>query len=422
MGDLLSSNVQTFFPDTDDPYLKFVVKCQIVTETLSIPLNVALLILFHRLYQTNKHKMFTHASRTKRWDQTVVIFTYLLLLFGLAFSICQGLFENFALHNCASIINTYTEFFFFVGHRTLLLLIFLNRLFAVFAGSVYGYPISVYYVLFTLIIVYGVLSWTCHAFNLAIMKVQSGWSLWNGDGYVCGWQFGVLVTHMIRPFDYVLNVTILFLFLYKLYDLHKGEQVRRRASRAARPKRHDDKSHPSGGSNTDIKTQTITTSTERRKRKEHSNLEIVARRITALTFVALFTSILVTGGYLGYHMRIITVLWSWDLAINSYCCILVLTWANFMINPCFGKKCDRCCCIKCIQCCECVLIGPFARTSHESVEHLSNLKQPVTPEMTTDTVYDETQVTQQTQIEITLQTQMTPPALLKHDTLTLPIS
>eukprot|EP01084_Bolivina_argentea_P043212 79617_1 len=145
MGNWLNSSVQTFFPDTTDPYLVLIVRCKIVTETMSIPLNLLLLILFHILYQKNKTKLSRH--RTKHSsnngcisNNTTVILTYLLLIFGFIFSILQGLLENFALPNCADIINTYFEFFFYIGHRTILLLIYLNRLFVVFADSAVGYP------------------------------------------------------------------------------------------------------------------------------------------------------------------------------------------------------------------------------------------------------------------------------------------
>eukprot|EP01083_Nonionella_stella_P131290 398768_1 len=182
MGDLLSSSVQTFFPDTSDPYLVFIVRCKIVTETISVPINLLLLIVFHRLYLKHKAKASSQSKSPRKKpkegcisDTIIVILTYLLLIFGFIFSICQGLLENFALSNCANLVNTYLEFVFYIGHRTLLLLIFVNRLFLVFSGSAYSYPMFLYYILLVLIIACGILSFISHSFNLAIMKVSSGW-------------------------------------------------------------------------------------------------------------------------------------------------------------------------------------------------------------------------------------------------------
>ena len=60
---------------------------------------------------------------------------------------------------------------------------------------------------------------------------------------------------------------------------------------------------------------------------------------------------------MGYYIRIIGALWPFDIILNSVCCILMFKFTNYMIWPCFGKKCDRCCCIKYLRCCDCVFIG-----------------------------------------------------------------
>ena len=60
---------------------------------------------------------------------------------------------------------------------------------------------------------------------------------------------------------------------------------------------------------------------------------------------------------MGHAIRIIGALWPFDIILNSICCILMFKFTNFMIWPCFGKKCDRCCCIKYLGCCDCVFIG-----------------------------------------------------------------
>eukprot|EP01083_Nonionella_stella_P171949 588636_1 len=359
MGDLLSSSVQTFFPDTSDPYLVFIVRCQIVTETISMPLNLLL-----------PPKKLTKGCIS---DKAIVILTYLLLIFGFIFSICQGLLENFALSNCANLINTYFEFIFYIGHRTLLLLIFLNRLFLVFSGSAYSYPMFLYYALLVLIIICGILSFISHSFNLAIMKVSSGWPLWNDDDNVCAWQFGPLVTHVTRPIDYALNVIILFLFLFKLAKLHYFIQKIREIERKTT---YGSETNPTTSPGTDhevsIATPTEHTSNtspgakKRRRRREHTDLEIVARRMSYLTFVAIISSVIVTGGYLGYSVRIISALWPFDLIVNSFCCVLMFKWTNFMIKPCFGNKCDRCCCVKCLSCCECVVVGCCEETDDQT--------------------------------------------------------
>eukprot|EP01084_Bolivina_argentea_P197632 338641_1 len=390
MGNWLNSSVQTFFPDTTDPYLVLVVRCKIVTETISIPINLLLLILFHYLYQKYKEKINKRQSKKQSHkgcisNNTTVILTYLLLIFGFIFSILQGLLENFALNNCADIINTYFEFFFYIGHRTLLLLIYLNRLFVVFSGSAYRYPIYIYYIFLTLIIISGILSFISHSFNLSVLKVPSGWDLWNDDDNVCAWQFGPFVTHVTRPLDYILNFAILSLFLSKLYTLHATVRKIREQEKTENSQLQMSVTSPNGTTNKlkvfpkssggDVsmhsKTESMDTSTNTnpnansmsskrrriKRRREHSDLEIIARRMSILTFIAIISSIIVTGGYLGYSIRIIGALWPFDLILNSYCCILMFRFTGFMVDPCFGKKCDRCCCIKYIGCCDCQIIG-----------------------------------------------------------------
>eukprot|EP01084_Bolivina_argentea_P167262 290326_1 len=140
------------------------------------------------------------------------------------------------------------------------------------------------------------------------MKVPSGWPLWNDGDNVCAWQFGPLVTHVTRPFDYALNVIILFLFLFKLGKLQstiktmrENERTRTRDSITGQTLSPTSASpEPSTSSRTS--TGTSPGGKRRRRRRAHTNLEIVARRMSYLTFVAIISSVIVTGGYLGYSV------------------------------------------------------------------------------------------------------------------------
>eukprot|EP01084_Bolivina_argentea_P106550 190638_1 len=294
-------------------YFLFIGRSKYVGEEINMPLNVILLILF--CYLDKKRR----ADSKIKAQKSTIILTYFLLIFGVLFSISQAIFENIYLKNCANFINTCIEFFFYIGHRMFLLLIFLSRLQSVFKNTTFAYPNYIYYILLIFITVSSIASFFAYIYNLQILKIDSGWKVGNGETYVCLWKFSQFVVYCARPVDYALNVSILLMFLYKLYKLHRSNK-------------------------------TLISSATAIDNADSNKLEISARRVTILTAVAVTSSIIVTGGYITPQIRAIGAFWPYDLTLNSLCCIWMFSFTKFMIDPCFGKQCDRCCCIKYLVC------------------------------------------------------------------------
>ena len=122
--------------DADDPLLIETMQITLVIETLSIPLSLILVIAF--LYKTRKSPqeagLRKKNSKSKNLDTTSVYFTLTLLMVGFLFTVCQGM-ENWLVYDCGILWLQCVTFFFYVGHRFLLICVFLHRLITIFENS-----------------------------------------------------------------------------------------------------------------------------------------------------------------------------------------------------------------------------------------------------------------------------------------------
>eukprot|EP01083_Nonionella_stella_P064955 169799_1 len=99
----MGASVPTIILSSSDPlfdYFLFIGRSKFVGEMINLPLNILLLPLFYYLHQKEVKKMKASSTKAHRLQQSTIILTYLLLIFGILFSIAQVIFENLYLQNC----------------------------------------------------------------------------------------------------------------------------------------------------------------------------------------------------------------------------------------------------------------------------------------------------------------------------------
>ena len=175
-----------------DPYLIFVTRFALIMEVISVPGNITLFV-FHYITSKNEIKRRQNNKTSKNIDKISLMLTYILLFFGFGFGICQGLIENWLINDCTVDWLAWTTFAFFISHRVSLLLIFLNRLYSVFNGTAYSYPIWYIAILGIFIVIYGVSSLFIYGFDYGIIETSMGWKTLNGGEIICAWKFGKFV-------------------------------------------------------------------------------------------------------------------------------------------------------------------------------------------------------------------------------------
>eukprot|EP01083_Nonionella_stella_P103878 297165_1 len=103
-----------------------------------------------------------------------------------------------------------------------------------------------------------------------------------------------------------------------------------------------------------------------------SKLLVIFRKITWLTVCAIFTTVIVTFGYINY--KSFSMLISLDAVFNSFCVFLMLHFNQIIIRYCFCIDCNHCCCLKCDGFCRCrIICGEAAEIASE----IACLKPPI---------------------------------------------
>jgi hypothetical protein len=297
-------------PPPDNKLLIATFQVAIITETVAVLLNILLLSLFYRQVRKNRAKIDKYKSHEAIWV------TWVLLFVGFGFSVCQGLLENWLTPDCGVAWLQWATFFFYTLHRSLLLFSFLHRLRFVFKNSAYAYPEAFYTVSFVVISINFVASFIIYGVDYGITYVDI--SMWTGlsGSIICSWNFGLLFTTIARPAEIILTFILIVAFLYKLWKLNQNTK------------------------------KVITAKT--------SQLLVIFRKITWLTICAIFSTVIVTFGYINY--KPLVTLFSLDVVFNSFCVFLMFQFNQSFIRPCFGTDCNHCCCLKCDGCCKCRLI------------------------------------------------------------------
>eukprot|EP01084_Bolivina_argentea_P030135 55883_1 len=306
-----------------------------IAENIAIILNIVLIFTFYyqirktkqRIalsnsslppHSPNNNKNFNrsssvssrnHNKNSNQLNYETIYVTWSLLIIGFIFSLCQGLIENWLTNDCGAAWLQWMTFFFYCAHRALLLFSFLHRLMFVFKDSAYAYPNWFYYILMFLIISYFISSYIIYGVDYGITYVPINMYTGYSGEILCSWSFGVLMPGIARPMELTLTLILVIAFLYKLWRLHR--------------------------------LLTIVNSGEGKK---INKLLVVFRKVTLLTLCAITTTVIVTFGYINFKPFAFAL--SLDAVFNSFCVFLMFQFNQTFIQPCFGYKCDRLCCIK----------------------------------------------------------------------------
>eukprot|EP01083_Nonionella_stella_P040468 109819_1 len=297
-------------PPPDNKLLILTMQMAIIAETIAVLLNILLMALFYRQLRKNQDTIKKHRS------YEAIRVTWVLLFVGFGFSVCQGLLENWFTHDCGVAWLQWATFFFYTLHRSMLLFSFLHRLRFVFKDSAFAYPEPFYVVLFVLIFINFVASFIIYGVDYGVTYVDIGMNTGYSGSIICAWSFGMLFTTIARPAEIVLTCILIVAFLYKLWKLNQITQTPHTA--------------------------------------KTSQLLMIFRKITWLTICAIFSTVIVTFGYINYKPFV--MLFSLDVVFNSFCVFLMFQFNQTIIRPCFGIDCNHCCCIKCDGFCKCRII------------------------------------------------------------------